>query len=146
MKSNLFALTGLAFLAALLAFSFKQPNETLSRSENTFNFQKVNSIGCSPDWSKVKDWIDEVDIPPIPGTGNYKWKISTKNDSAQFYFNQGITMYYSFHIVEAMASFKKASRIDPGCAMLQWAQALAYGPNINDLGYAASPDALTASN
>ena len=29
--------------------------------------------------------------------------------------------------------------------MLQWAQALAYGPNINDLGYAASPDALLAS-
>ncbi|MES1216648.1 MAG: hypothetical protein ABUT20_14125, partial [Bacteroidota bacterium] len=70
----------------------------------------------------------------------------TKNDSAQFYFNQGINMYYSFHIIESMASFKKASRFDPACAMLQWAQALAYGPNINDLGYAASPDALLASS
>jgi tetratricopeptide (TPR) repeat protein len=146
MKSNLFALTGLAFLAASLAFSVGQHNETSFRAVNVFDFKKKNTIGCSPEWSKVKDWIDEVDIPPIPGIGNYKWKISTKNDSAQFYFNQGITMYYSFHIIEAMASFKKASRFDPACAMLQWAQALAYGPNINDLGYAASPDALTASD
>ncbi len=86
-----------------------------------------------------------MDIPPIPGAGNHKWKISTTNDSAQFYFNQGINMYYSFHIIEAMASFKKAVKFDPGCAMLYWAQALAYGPNINDLGYAASPEALQAS-
>ncbi|MBS1655916.1 MAG: hypothetical protein JSU05_13780, partial [Bacteroidetes bacterium] len=33
---------------------------------------------------------------------------------------------------------------DPGCAMLYWAQALTYGPNINDLGYTASPEALAA--
>jgi tetratricopeptide (TPR) repeat protein len=45
-----------------------------------------------------------------------------------------------------MASFKKAAKFDPGCAMLHWAQALAYGPNINDIGYAASPDALAAVN
>jgi len=29
--------------------------------------------------------------------------------------------------------------------MLHWAQALAYGPNINDFGYTASPEALSAS-
>jgi tetratricopeptide (TPR) repeat protein len=44
-----------------------------------------------------------------------------------------------------MASFKKASKFDPDCGMLYWAQALAYGPNINDIGYASSPDALAAS-
>ncbi len=54
-------------------------------------------------------------------------------------------MYYSFHIIEAMASFKKAIKFDPDCAMLYWAQALTYGPNINDLGYVASPDALKAT-
>lgn len=54
-------------------------------------------------------------------------------------------MYYSFHIIESMASFKKAVRFDPNCAMLYWAQALAYGPNINDIGYAASPVALAAT-
>jgi hypothetical protein len=92
----------------------------------------------------LKYWLEEVDIPVITGAGIYKWKISTKNDSAQFYFNQGINMYYSFHIIEAMASFKKAARFDPNCAMLYWAQALGYGPNINDYGYRASPEALAA--
>ena len=54
-------------------------------------------------------------------------------------------MYYSFHIIEAMASFKKAAKFDENSAMLHWAQALAYGPNINDFGYTASPEALSAS-
>jgi hypothetical protein len=54
-------------------------------------------------------------------------------------------MYYSFHIIEAMASFKKAAKFDENSPMLHWAQALAYGPNINDYGYTASPEALLAS-
>jgi tetratricopeptide (TPR) repeat protein len=146
MKEKILFVTAALAIALLFAFrhagSKKQSNQFIS----VFEFKKKNLVRCSPDWNELKEWIEEVDIPPIPGTGNYKWKISTTNDSAQFYFNQGINTYYSFHIVEAMASFKKASRFDPGCAMLQWAQALAYGPNINDLGYAASPDALTAIN
>ncbi|MEI9908958.1 MAG: hypothetical protein WDO71_04380 [Bacteroidota bacterium] len=144
MKSKLSALTGLAFLAALLAFRVKQKHELSSRFSVTSPIKK-NIIRCSPDWELLKDWIEEVDIPPIPGAGIYKWTISTNADSAQFYFDQGINMYYSFHIIEAMASFKKAARLDPAAAMLPWAQALAYGPNINDLGYAASPDALAAT-
>jgi tetratricopeptide (TPR) repeat protein len=80
----------------------------------------------------------------MPGAGNHQLKISTKNDSTQFYFNQGINMYYGFHIIEAMASFKKAARFDEKCAMAYWAQALSYGPNINDFGYSASPEALAA--
>jgi hypothetical protein len=55
-------------------------------------------------------------------------------------------MYYSFHIIEAMASFKKAAKFDENSAMLHWAQALAYGPNINDYGYTASPEALLSSD
>lgn len=109
-------------------------------------FKPTTIVGCSPDWKMLKEIIEEADIPPIPGAGNYNWTISTKSDSAQFYFNQGINMYYSFHIIESMASFKKGTRFDPECAMLYWAQALAYGPNINDLGYAASPEALAATN
>jgi hypothetical protein len=108
-------------------------------------YKKKNSISCSPDWKQVQSWIDEMDIPPLPGAGNYKWKISTTSDSAQFYFNQGINCYYGFHIIEAMASFKKAAKFDAGCAILYWAQALGYGPNINDFGYRASAEALAAT-
>ncbi|MEI9943183.1 MAG: hypothetical protein WDN26_03100 [Chitinophagaceae bacterium] len=142
MRFRLLSLTVLAFITALMAFRFEKAATKNNLTPTAF--KNKNIIRCGPDWESLKDWLEEADIPPIPGAGNYKWKITTKNDSAQFYFNQGINMYYSFHIIEAMASFKKAAKFDPTSGMLQWAQALAYGPNINDLGYAASPDALTA--
>lgn len=128
----------------LLAFRFRDNNKPVPL--NVTEYKVKRAISCSPDWNELKTWIEETDIPPMPGAGKYKWKISTRIDSAQFYFNQGINMYYGFHIIEAMASFKKAARFDPGCAILYWAQALGYGPNINDFGYRASPDALAAVN
>ncbi|HEX6848923.1 MAG TPA: hypothetical protein VF144_18185 [Chitinophagaceae bacterium] len=137
-----------AFIAAfvLFAFRFDRHEKQTASLKSPADFKKKNIIRCGPDWEELKDWLEEVSIPPIPGAGIYKWRISTKNDSAQFYFNQGINMYYSFHIIEAMASFKKAARFDENSAMLYWAQALAYGPNINDYGYRASPEALAALN
>ena len=132
-------------LSAFILFAFRFNEKQKQSSFNLTEFKKKNLIRCGPDWNKLKDWLEEADIPPIPGAGIYKWKISTKSDSAQFYFNQGINMYYSFHIIEAMASFKKAAKFDENSAMLHWAQALAYGPNINDFGYTASPEALSAS-
>ena len=144
MKARLLLLALFAFLTALFAFRLKEMT-TKGPSPSVVNENKKNIIRCGPDWEALKEWMDESDIPPIPGAGAYTWKISTNNDSAQFYFNQGINTYYSFHIIESMASFKKAARFDPNCAMLWWAQALAYGPNINDLGYAASPEALQAT-
>ncbi|MDB5224084.1 MAG: hypothetical protein JWN83_2751 [Chitinophagaceae bacterium] len=107
--------------------------------------KRATTISCTPDWTTYH--LTKLEIQqmiPLPGTGSHTWKISTKNDSAQFYFNQGINLYYGFHIIEALPSFKKAQTFDPGCAMLYWAEALGYGPNINDFGYAASPDALAA--
>ncbi len=146
MKAKLLVLTLLAFVTAvLLAFTFRETKPTGSANQIQGNTKK-NIIKCGPDWEQLEKLFDETDIPPITGAGSYKWKISTANDSAQFYFNQGINMYYSFHIIESMASFKKAAKFDPKSAMLQWAQALAYGPNINDIGYAASPEALAATN
>jgi tetratricopeptide (TPR) repeat protein len=105
----------------------------------------VTLLRCAPDWSARP--IDEEEIQDmvlLPGTGSHSWKINTSSDSAQLYFNQGINLYYGFHIIEALPSFKKALRFDSGSAMLYWAVALAYGPNINDYGYVASPDALMA--
>jgi len=70
-------------------------------------------------------------IPALTGWGNYSWKVTTSSDSAQFYFNQGINMYYSYHLIEAEASFDKATKFDPGCAMAWFGKALAMGPTIN---------------
>jgi len=142
MKSHLtFSAIALsAFIFFVVHSNEKQKQSSLHLTE----FKKKNIIRCGPDWDNLKDWLEEADIPPVPGAGDYKWKISTRNDSAQFYFNQGINMYYSFHIIEAMASFKKAEKFDKYSPMLLWAQALTYGPNINDFGYTASPEALSA--
>ncbi len=107
--------------------------------------KQLTSISCTPDWSTYQLTKTEIQqMIPLPGIGTHAWKISTKSDSAQFYFNQGINLYYGFHILESLPSFKKAQLFDSGCAMLYWGEALAYGPNINDYGYAASPDALIA--
>jgi tetratricopeptide (TPR) repeat protein len=146
MKPQLFFLPAAMAIALLLAFRFSENKNVFSNPGSAEEYKKKNIVRCSPDWNEIKQWIEEVDIPPLPGSGNHQWKISTTSDSAQFYFNQGINTYYGFHIIEAMASFKKAAKFDPSSAMIQWAQALAYGPNINDLGYAASPDALVAGS
>ena len=145
MKPKLLLAPAALAIALLLAFRFSNTRNFSSAADAFAEYRKKNIVRCSPDWTAIGDWINEIDIPPMPGAGKHHWKINTKNDSAQFYFDQGINMYYGFHIIEAIASFKKAARFDPSSAMLQWAQALAYGPNINDVGYAASPDALAAS-
>lgn len=143
MKALLFLLTILAFLtASLLAFGFRKNN--LSQSNNSGRVITKKAARCGPDWKEVDKLIEENLIPPIPGAGPHTWKINTAHDSASYYFNQGMNMYYSFHIIEAKASFKKAELFDPNSAMVHWAQALAYGPNINDIGYAALPEALEA--
>jgi tetratricopeptide (TPR) repeat protein len=145
MKSKLLLIFIAAFTTALLAYTLREEKKVNPPNLTARDLKLKNIIPCSPNWSELKQWLEEVDIPPMPGAGTHQWKISTNNDSAQFYFNQGINMYYGFHIIEAMASFKKAAKFDPGCAMLHWAQALTYGPNINDYGYAASPEALEAT-
>src|SRR5688500_10199590 len=145
MKPKLLLIPATIVVALLLAFRLREDKTILSSSFTNKAYKNRNIISCSPDWNALKTWIEEVDIPPMPGSGDLKWPISTTNDSAQFYFNQGINTYYGFHIIEAMASFKKAAKFDSTSAMIYWAQALAYGPNINDLGYAASPDALLAT-
>jgi tetratricopeptide (TPR) repeat protein len=150
MLRNLTLLAILAFATAFIASKIIKGSSGTTTTTTASILQhnktkKLKAISCSPDWESINNLTEEAAIPIIPGTGKYSWKISTQNDSAQVYFNQGINMYYSFHIIEAMASFKKAAKFDSVCAILYWAQALTYGPNINDLGYVASPAALQAT-
>lgn len=146
MLRHLTLLTLLAFATAWVAFNrINRPSSPIPISKlDAITYKKINIKACGPDWEAFNNLGDEVDIPIIPGSGNVSWKIMTKSDSAQLYFNQGMNMYYSFHIIEAMASFRKAMKFDAESPMLFWAEALTYGPNINDLGYAASPAALQA--
>ncbi len=132
-----------AFISALLIFAFTH-TKIFPKKFDVDAYKAKALIRCSPDWSTLSAMLDEMDIPPMPDAGIYKWKIETTNDSAQFYFNQGINMYYGFHIIEALASFKKAAKFDADNPLIWWAQALSYGPNINDVGYSVAAEALEA--
>ena len=70
--------------------------------------------------------------PPLwDGLGSITYKITTKNEKAQAYFNQGLRLAYAFNHGEAQRAFRKAQKIDPDCAMCFWGEALVLGPNIN---------------
>lgn len=129
-----------AFFTAVAFRSVVKPHNNTNMAQLVAEKKKF-SIRCSPLY--VPD-ADES-IPLLTGWGNYKWPITTTSDSAQIYFNQGINMYYAFHIIESRASFDKATRFDPNCAMAWWGKALAFGPNINDFGYQRPSEAFPSA-
>jgi tetratricopeptide (TPR) repeat protein len=70
--------------------------------------------------------------PPLwTGIGSISWKITTPNERAQAYFDQGLRLAYAFNHDEARRAFRMAQRLDPDCAMCFWGEALVLGPNIN---------------
>ncbi len=70
--------------------------------------------------------------PPLwTGLGPITYKITTANESAQAYFDQGLRLAYAFNHGEAQRAFRKAQKLDPDCAMCFWGEALVLGPNIN---------------
>jgi len=127
---------------SLVYAKFSQKN--LSNARYAISVKKANVISCVPERAVIVSDRPSSMIP-LPGWGNYRWPGKTSQDSADFYFNQGMNMYYSFHILEAMASFQKAAFLAPADPMPQWGIALAYGPNINDVAYNYSPLALEAA-
>lgn len=129
------------FLLPLLVFfmliaPFNRTDETRAYIAQ----KKKAAISCVPERSRAMV-ADGIGV--LPGSGKYHWKVSG-NDSAQLYFDQGINMFYSFHIIESLASFVKAQQFDPENAMLYWGEAMAYSPNINDVGYVQPEDAIKA--
>jgi tetratricopeptide (TPR) repeat protein len=70
--------------------------------------------------------------PPLwDGLGTVTYRITTSSAAAQAYFNQGLRLAYAFNHGEAQRAFRKAQKLDPGCAMCFWGEALVLGPNIN---------------
>ena len=77
---------------------------------------------------------DPVPTPIVPlfnDLGSYHRAISTKNPTAQKYFDQGLRLMYGFNHDEAERAFREAARLDPKCAICWWGVGLVLGPNIN---------------
>lgn len=143
---NIFLLVLTAFICAVFIHLTIPPKRInfFEAKQNARAYKKQYGFGCSPDLTLINFDDSANIIPLLNGWGEYRMPVTVNNDSAGIYFQQGINMYYGFHIIEALASFDKATKFDKNFAMGYWGKALAYGPNINDLGYAASPDALTS--
>nr|WP_228053483.1 hypothetical protein [Nodosilinea sp. LEGE 07298] len=75
--------------------------------------------------------VTEMQAPLLDNLGSYSFPISTPNDLAQRYFNQGIILAYGFNHAEALRSLQAAAQLDPTCAMCHWGMAYVLGPNIN---------------
>lgn len=70
--------------------------------------------------------------PPLwDNLGTLSYKVTTANELAQKYFDQGLRLTYAFNHAEARRAFRKAQRLDPACALCYWGEALVLGPNIN---------------
>jgi tetratricopeptide (TPR) repeat protein len=130
-------------VAFITAQSFYSNHQVKNIPVKWYRYPQVRAGICAPLFNEADSAIE---IPALKGWGNYKWKVSEATDSAQFYFNQGINMYYAFHSIEAIASFEKATRLDPDCAMAWYGKSLAMGPTINyPNGYAPPTGAYEAS-
>jgi tetratricopeptide (TPR) repeat protein len=73
----------------------------------------------------------DTEPPMWAGLGAITYKITTANERAQAYFDQGLRLAYAFNHSEAQRAFRMAQKLDPDCAMCFWGEALVLGPNIN---------------
>jgi hypothetical protein len=122
----------LFFIISVFLFGFIKFQINNQQYKENIEARKNNSARCAPGYYRNPEAGGNGKFMTVlPGWGNYSYTISTKSDSAQFYFSQGLNMYYSYHWPEANASFKEAARFDPGLAMAYWGEALALGPGYN---------------
>jgi len=69
--------------------------------------------------------------PVLEGLGEHHHTVTTGDERAQLFFDQGLKLTYGFNHQEALRAFKEAARLDPDCAMAYWGWALVLGPNLN---------------
>ena len=63
--------------------------------------------------------------------GPYAFKISSANEEAQQFFDQGMQLMFSFAKVDAVRSFRESWTRDPDCAICYWGEAWALAPYLN---------------
>src|ERR1044071_1359489 len=59
----------------------------------------------------------DIEPPLWAGLGSVTYKITTANERAQAYFDQGLRLAYAFNHGEAQRAFRMAQKLDPGRAL-----------------------------
>lgn len=63
--------------------------------------------------------------------GDFHFPISSDNELAQKFFDQGFQLMYAFATTEASRSFYAAHQADPECAICYWGEAWSWGSYLN---------------
>src|ERR1051325_11917879 len=63
-------------------------------------------------------------VPLYDNLGNHHHAVTTRVESAQLYFDQGLRLVFGFNHGEAIRAFNEGARLDPSCAMCYWGAAL----------------------
>ena len=79
--------------------------------------------------------LPEIFDEPMPlfetALGDHHHSISSDNEKAQAYFDQGFRLMYAFGKVDAVRSFRESWKHDPDCAICYWGEAWAWGSYLN---------------
>jgi tetratricopeptide (TPR) repeat protein len=117
----------------LFVLLFLSPGTGVRHTNSLVDVRSDAVVDCAPaPATHLSPDADGRFAPPFPGWGHYHYPISTTKDSAQYYFDQGLNLYYGYHLTESLASFREASLKDSNCVMTWWGQALAMGPYYNN--------------
>ncbi len=123
LKKNVIVLL-IAILFGCIWFAFgNKPNETYQYTTVTC---AVASAVPGQDWYNT-----DTEAPLFEGMDVYEFPVTTTNERAQKYINQGLLLAYAFNHAEAARSFYYATQLDPKCAMAWWGYAYVLGPNYN---------------
>ena len=71
------------------------------------------------------------DVPIYGDLGRMSFKLGHASPKVQAYFDQGLRLSFAFNHAEAQRAFQAAQKLDPGCGLCFWGEALVLGPNIN---------------
>jgi tetratricopeptide (TPR) repeat protein len=85
------------------------------------------AAGCA----KADDPLSTTGVPLFDDLGSHHHVVSTTNEMAQKYFDQGLRLIFGFNHDEAERAFREAARLDPNLAMAWWGVAYTLGPNYN---------------
>ncbi len=116
------------FLLPLLSIIFFLSCNSVNKEKKKIS----DTIGCLSSKITDKDWYSSGKRAPLlNGLEGIDFIVTTTNQEAQKYFNQGMMLSYGFNHAEAARSFFEAARIDSTCAMAYWGYAYVLGPNYN---------------
>jgi tetratricopeptide (TPR) repeat protein len=126
--------TGFEYLSGVInSFRFFKNQYKIRMSyKNLFLFIVLSCLSVSA-LAQVSYPEDFDETMPLydEALGDFERVISSDNEIAQAYFNQGFQMMYAFAKMDGARSFREAWKNDPNCAICYWGEAWAWGSYLN---------------